>query len=147
MTPNSTVELADKFSRKRAWLVGAAAVAFAANVAGQIWLQRTGNVSTTRLDWWLIHAVVMLLIVATGGGLLIQPRVRALMNDEVAKSHFATGIVSGFWVAMLAAMTMYVLPTFRDLSVQTVVRVVVSTSVSVALLVFAWLEIRAHRDA
>src|SRR5687767_7806758 len=107
MTPKTTVELADKISRKRAWLIGAAALAFVANVAGQAWLQRIVNVTTTRLDWWLIHAVVMLLIVATGGGLLIQPRVRALMNDEVAKSHFATGMITGFWVAMVAAMGIY----------------------------------------
>jgi hypothetical protein len=147
MAPTSPVELADKFSRKRAWLAAAAALTFMLNVAGRVWMDRLGDVPTTGLDWWLIHAVVMLLIVATGGGLLIRPGVRALMNDEVTKSHFATGMITGFWVAMVMAIGIYVLPSLRDLPGDMIIRVVVSTSVSVALFVFAWLEIRAHRDA
>lgn len=147
MAPKSPVELADRFSRKRAWLIAATAVVFMLNVAGRIWLDRLGDASSSTVDWWLIHAVIMLAIVATGGGLLIRPGVRALMNDEVTKTHFATAMITGFWVAMVTAIGIYVIPSLRDLSGLMVIRVVVTTSVSIALFVFAWLEIRAHRDA
>ena len=147
MAPKSPVELADRFSRKRAWLVAATAVTFLLNVIGRMWLDRLGDESSASVDWWLVHAVVMLAIVATGGGLMIRPRVRALMNDEVTKTHFATTMITGFWVAMVLAIAIYVIPGLRSLSGLMVIRIVVTSSVSVALLVFAWLEIRVHRDA
>jgi hypothetical protein len=148
MTPRSPVEIADKFSRKRAWIVACAAVVFALNVVGRMWMaNRFDQTPGTRVDWWAINTGALLLVLATGGGLLIRRRVRAIMNDEVTRSHFSAGIVSGFWVAMVAAMAIYITPSFQDLSGRAAIRVVVSASVTVALLVFAVLEIRDFRDA
>lgn len=145
MPSTTPVEIADRYSRKRAALVVIAALAFfIIHAIGRPFFYAERHVT---LDWWAINAIALLLLLATGGGLLTPRQIRALVNDEVSGSNYRTAVVSGFWVAVIAAMVLYLLPRFDSLTAREGSYVVVTASTFVATLVFAFLELRAHRDA
>jgi hypothetical protein len=96
---------------------------------------------------WVVNAVVLLLALSTGGGLLNNRQIRALVNDEVSQSNYRTSVILGFWVAMVTALALYVFPSLQRLTGPDALYTVVTYSVCVAVLKFAYLEFRAHRDA
>jgi hypothetical protein len=148
MQSRTPVEIADRISRRRAFGVAAAAFVFlVVQIVVHPFFSGAETGRRARTDVWAINAVVLLLLLATGGGLLNRREIRALVNDEVSRNHYKTAVVAGFWVAMTTAMGLYVLPPFRELTARGTVYVIVTASISVALLVFAYLEYRAHRDA
>jgi len=73
--------------------------------------------------------------------------VRALLNDETTREHRRTGFVNGFWAACLTAIGVYVVDMFEPLSGRDAVHIILTVAIAVALLTFARLERRAHRDA
>lgn len=149
MEPKRAVDVADEKSRKRAGLVAAAAGVFAvAQVLARPFFAGVRDTAhAAKVDWWAINAALLLVLLATGGGGLMNSRqIRLLINDEVSQSHYRTAVISGYWVAMVAAMGLYVLEGFMKLTGRDVVYVVVSASIVVALFVFSYLEFRAHRD-
>jgi hypothetical protein len=140
------VEVADGYSRKRAVVAIVAAVAF----LGIQFMARPAAFleggPPTGIDWWVVNAVVLLAVLATGGGLLNRRPIRALVQDELARSHLHAALVHGYWVAMGLGLVLYLVPGFRTLTGRQAVYVVVTGSVVVPLLTFAFLERRAHRD-
>jgi hypothetical protein len=72
--------------------------------------------------------------------------VRELVNDDISRDHSRTGAAAGFWMAMIVALGVYLLPVGRTLTAREATYLVVTPATGVALLVFAWLEARAHRD-
>jgi MFS family permease len=151
MPSKTPVEIADRYSRKRAVVVAVAALAFfliyvvvRPFFGGE---PDAGSHAARTEVMWAINAVLLLVVLATGGGLLNSRQIRALVNDEVSQSHHKTAVVAGYWVAMATAMGLYVLPTFERSTVRDAVYVIVTSSIVVALLTFAYLEYRAHRDA
>ena len=149
MQAKSPVEIADRVSRKRAKGVALAALAF---VAIQVIIRRflaadPGSTHQTTIDWWAVNAVALLALLATGGGLLNARNIRALVNDEVSHTHYRTAVVAGYWVAMVTAMGIYFASRDEGVTARSAAYLIVSSSVVVALLVFSFLELRAHRDA
>lgn len=144
----SPVEIADIRSRKRAILIGVGTLVF---LLGQLLPLLAGDRATamilTREVLWTVNAIVLLLILATGGGLLNRGDVRALINDEVSRSNYRASAIAGFWVAMVTALGLYLLPAAQDLTARETAYFIVTFSVIVASLAFSWLELRAHRDA
>jgi hypothetical protein len=96
---------------------------------------------------WAINAGALLLLLATGGGLLKNRGIRALVNDDVSRSHYKTAVVVGYWVAMATAMGLYLVPGVGGFTAREAVYMIVTPSIAVALLAFSYLEHRAHRDA
>lgn len=150
MQAKTPVEIADMYSRKRAIVMGVAATAF---VVVQVIARPffgsgpdTARYASPRV-MWVITAVVLLLGLATGGGLLNGRRIRALVNDEVARDNYRTAVGAGFWVAMSLAIGLYAYPVANAFSGRATVFVIVTPTIVVALLTFAWLEYRAHADA
>src|SRR3954464_7304784 len=148
----SEVEVADVLSRKRAVVVAAAALFFVGAQLMQIPLfggaPRLHELQHLKLDLWALNATLLLIGLA-GGAVpwMKSPRIRALMNDEVTRSNMRTAMATGFWVAMVSAMGLYWLPATDTFSSRAVVYLIVTASVTVALLAFSWLELRAHRNA
>jgi hypothetical protein len=68
------------------------------------------------------------------------------MNDEISRGHLTRGLVAGYWVAMMSAMGMYLIPQFREIPSRLAIYIVVTASAGLALLWASYLEIRAHRD-
>ena len=79
------------------------------------------------------------------GGLFWGRRIRELVNDEISRAHSQTAAAAGFWVAMLAGLAVYVLPETRTFSAGDELPDRVARH-GIALLRFAALEARAHRD-
>jgi hypothetical protein len=149
MQSKTPVEIADQYSRKRAAGVAAAAIVFLAIqvLARPFFIAGSETAHHVQIDLWAVTAVVLLLLLATGGGLLNSRQIRSLVNDDVAHANYRTAVLAGYWVAMTTALGLYVFPRFASLTVREGVYLVVTPSIVVALLAFAYLESRAHRDA
>lgn len=150
MPSATTVDLADRYSRKRAMIVAAAALAFIIIHVIFRPLAFGGPDSARHANteiMWAINAVVLLACLATGGGILNSRQIRSLVNDEVAQSNYRSAVVAGYWVAMTTAMGLYVIPGFARITGRDAVWAIVTAGISVALLTFSYLEYRAHRDA
>lgn len=148
MRSKSTVEIADRYSRKRAFGIAVAAVVFLViQVLVRPFLSGPPDPGhQTRIDWWAVNALALLLLLATGGGLLNRRQIRALVNDEISRLHYKMAVVAGYWVAMAAAMGLYAVPRFQDITARQAIFVMVTSSIVVALLTFAYLEHRALRE-
>jgi hypothetical protein len=146
MSSNVPVEAADRLSRKRAIVIVIAVVAFLAEQVVARPYFADGSDHLMRLFTWGANAGLLLLVLATGGCLLRRKSVRSLMNDEVTAGHQRSSVIAGFWVAMVTAVVLCVLPGADRVNAREAMYVVVTASVTVALLVFAYLEIRALRD-
>jgi hypothetical protein len=146
---SSKVEIADRMSRKRPVIIAAAAIVFLiiqaivppffSDIAG------TDQARLPRL-MWAVNVIVLLLGLATGSGILNNSEVRALINDEVSRMHSRLAVATGFWLAMATALAFYLVPALRVRTAAEAVYVILTASVSMALLVFAWLEYRSQRD-
>ena len=145
MQSSTPVEIADQYSRKRTAIMAAAALAFL-GIHGAMRPFFYASQPRT-IDWWAITAAVLLGVLATGGGLLNPARIRALVNDDVSRENGRTAVGAGYWVAMAAAMGLYLVPGAERFTAREAVYVVVTASLGVALLAFSYLEHRAHRDA
>src|SRR5215210_1421616 len=150
MQPQAAVEIADRNSRARAYGMAPAGIVFLLNhviLRSYIGMGPETAEYLTRRVMWVINVLVLLVGLATGGGLLNNRQIRALVNDEVSQSNYRTGVILGFWVAMVAALALYVFPAVQRFTGSDAVYTVVTYGVSVAVLKFAYLEFRAHRDA
>ena len=150
MDSRNLVEIADKNSRKRAIIVAAGAIVFVAGQAlgGPAFTNHADtSLYSARNVMWALNVVLLLAFLATGGGLLTNPQIRALVNDEVSRANYRTSVVAGFWVAMTSALALYLVPVFAALTGKQTLYLVLTLSVAVASLSFAYLELRAHRDA
>jgi hypothetical protein len=147
---SNAVEIADKISRKRSILIAAAAVVFiVSQVLGHPFFDTSGapDLRVSRRIVWAVNAVLLLALLATGGGLLNRREIRYLVNDEVSRMNYRTSVIAGFWVAMTSAMLLFAVPAFASFTAHQAVYVIVTLAVTVASLAFAYLEYRAHRDA
>ena len=145
----SPVEIADQVSRRRAFVVAIAAIVFlGVQLIGRPHFVDGGAiVSRTRMLTWAVNAGLLLLVLATGGGLLNSRQTRQLVNDEVAQENRKRAIIFGFWMAMTLAMAIYVLPALAGISSRDAVYLIVTPTVGFTMLDFAWLEYRAHHGA
>ena len=150
MQSQSPVELADQASRKRAILVAVAAGFF---LIIQIVTRPVFNNDPetashlSRVIMWAVNAAALLLLLFTGGGLLQKKEIRALVNDEVTRTHSRSAVVVGYWTSMIIAMGLYAFAGSDSFTAREAIYLIVTPSVCLALLVFSWLELRAHRDA
>lgn len=147
MQSRTPVEIADQISRRRAFAIAIAAIVFLLIqlVTRPVFINGP-HAPSTKIDMWAVNAIVLLLLLATGGGLLNRRKIQALVNDEVSRANYRTSVIAGYWVAMTAAMGLYVVPRFNTLTADEAIYVIVTASIGVALLTFAWLEHRANRD-
>lgn len=141
------IERAETQGRKRA----AAGMASGGVYLVSLWLSLqhdgTRSVDYTYLAAWTLWTVVLLVILAGGGGMFSGARVRRLMNDDVTRDHRSAALAWGFWTAIAAAVLCYAIDLFEPMAGHRAARIVITFSVGVALLRFGRLELRAYRDA
>ena len=150
MQSQDAVEIADRNSRGRAIVMAAAGIIFLVLhviFRSQIGIGPETAGHLTRRVMWFVNVVVLLLSLSTGGGILNNRQIRALVNDEVSQSNYKTSLVLGFWVAMVTALALYAFPALQTYTGPDSIYTIVTYSVVVAVLKFAYLEFRAHRDA
>ena len=93
----------------------------------------------------VLLAVVLLALMATGGGWRHGPAVRALLNDESTRAHRALALTSGFWALTIAVLALYAAAPFVRIEAGEAAHVLLSIAVAVPALRFAMLERRADR--
>jgi hypothetical protein len=148
MEARNAVEFADRIARRRVVGTTAATVAFLAVqlVARPVFRSDGYAASGPRSYMWALNAGVLLLLLLPIGGYVWGRRVRELVNDEVSRRNSRTATAGAFWLAMITALAVYVLPTVRDISAREAAYLIVTPATAFALLTFAWLESRALRD-
>lgn len=148
MDPKTQVVIADRASRKRAGLVAAATIVFLSMQA----VSRPyhgGGIETdlsARAVIWTVNVVLLLALLATGGGFRYGSSVRSLMNDEVAIGNRRTAVMVGYWVATAIALGLVAAPRLGTFTAREGAYLVVTVSLAAASITFSFLEYRAHRD-
>ena len=92
---------------------------------------------------WAAMILLWLVVLATGGWLRLDRRVRSMMNDEFTLASRSRALQAGFWVAVATGLALYFTSLEWTLDVREAIRILVDVSIAAALLRFAWLELRA----
>src|ERR1044072_8125274 len=96
----SDVYRAERNSRARAAIMALLAAVMTFN--STLGLDNPANdAATFRGGFWLLTIALAVAILATGGGLMLNARMRALMNDELARDNRRRALTFGFYAAML----------------------------------------------
>lgn len=149
MTQASDIELADRLSRRRARIMPVLAILF---LSGQAIYavgpdDPTRTVDQVKVAAWLVWALALLLLLGTGGGYFRSKQVRMLMEDESTRANRGRAYAVGFWLAIGASISIYLLTAFDNVKPREAIHIIVTAAVAGALLTFGYLERRAHRDA
>ncbi|HEX4692951.1 hypothetical protein [Sphingomonas sp.] len=145
MTDNDT---ADRLMDKRARMMPALAMMFVAQQAVYFTGSRLDEgklrlVNYVSIGGWLVLSVVLLFGLVTGGTLLRDRRVRALMNDENTLANRAQAFQWGFLFTMGGAILLYILSLFTPVDARAAIHVLTAIGIAAALLRFGMLERRA----
>jgi len=148
MKSHDAIEMADRLSRRRALGVALATVSFLVIeiVVRPVFRSDGYAASGWRAYAWPFNAALLLALLLPLGGLFWGRQVRALVNDDVSRTNARVAAAGGFWLAMVIALGLYILPWSRVLTAREAIFLIVTPATGAALLAFAWLESRAHRD-
>ena len=145
MSEASDVERAYGVGRRRARLFAVQAILF----IGWQALYFSGpaedpmrTVSAVKLSAWFVWALVLLFLLATGGGFLRYRKLRGLLNDELTRQHRTRAYVTGFWVSATACILLYFVGMFEPVSGREAIHIILSAGIGSALLAFAVFERR-----
>ena len=93
---------------------------------------------------WMVMIVMFALF--AGGGLVRNPQLRAAIYDESTIAHGRRAFALGFWIALAVCGGYWVASLYMPIGGPEVARAVTTLSISIALLRFATLEMRALKD-
>ena len=93
---------------------------------------------------WMVMIVMFVLV--AGGGLVRNRQLRAAIYDESTIEHGRRAFALGFWVALAVCAAYQIASLFDPIGGPEVIRAVTTLSISIALLRFATLEMRAMKD-
>jgi hypothetical protein len=103
------------------------------------------TVELVSLGSHLFLGLVLLFVLATGGGWRYGKAVRALLDDESTRAHRAQAYAAGFWALALCALALYAAAPFIRLETGEIAHILLSVAVAVPALRFVMLERRADR--
>jgi hypothetical protein len=140
MPETSDVERAERIGRRRARIFAAQAALF---LTWQALFFATPleapmrDVDAVKLSAWFVWVLALLLMLATGGGLLRHRRLRGLLNDELTRANRNPAYVVGFWAAAGTGIGLYVVDLFEPVSGREAIHAILSVAIASALLTFA----------
>ena len=143
------VEKAERLSRRRARIF------FVQGLIFMIWqttfytsptLEPLRTVDTVKISAWLVWAVILLFLLATGGFLFRGRGLRALLDDELTRRNRTRAYVLGFWMAMFAALAVYVIGMFEVMTGREAVHIILSIAIGSAIFSFGINERRSAND-
>ena len=141
MTTTVTDE-ADQLTRRRARSATALAIIFLSTQGGSIASKGNAMVDLPFLLW----VGVLLVILMFGGGWFSSASVRQAMNDETTRAHRRSAMACAFLISLMGAVLLYVLTFFEDMTTREALRLLLTMTVSAALIRFGTLEKRALAD-
>ena len=140
MTDTVDVERAERLGRRRARIFAVQAILF---VSWQgLFFSRPAEtpmraVDSVKISAWFVWALVLLMLLATGGNLLRGRKVRALLNDELTRRNRAQAYVAGFWAAAIGAIGLYLVDLFDPVATREAIHLILSAAIGSALITFA----------
>ena len=135
----SEIERAEAKSRARAWVMGLLALVVAVN--STFGLDNPANdAASFRGGMWLLTVALALAVLASGGGLMLNRRLRALMNDERSQANRSRAFVTAFFAAILVAAGLYVVTWSTPIDVRAALRLVTGFGLAAGLARYALLE-------
>jgi hypothetical protein len=138
------VEAADRMGRKRSQIFFVLAMVFFAGQSLYFTSSPLTRDSHARIGAWLILVILILMLLATGGFLLMGRRVRDLLNDETSRLNRMAAQALGFWVTIITSLAVYVESIFDPMTLNEAIHIIVTLGVGSALISFAARERRAH---
>jgi len=93
---------------------------------------------------WMV--MILIFVLFAGGGLTRTPQMRAAIYDESTIAHGRRAFALGFWIALAVCGGYWIASLYMPIGGPEVVRAVTTLSISIALLRFATLEMRALKD-
>ena len=145
MSEASDVERAHGLGRRRARIFAVQAVLFI-SWQGLFFSSPAEDplrtVSAVKLSAWFVWALLLLFLLATGGGLVRHRRLRGLLNDELTRRNRSRAYAAGFWAAAAACVLLYLAGMLEPVGGRDAVHIILSAAVGAALLTFAILERR-----
>jgi hypothetical protein len=146
MAERTISEQADRLSRRRARMLIVLAffylgqqLTFLSSPPGQ------RLVDHFKIGAWAVMSTVLLVVLATGGFWFRKPELREMVNDELSRAHRADGLATGFVLAMVTGIVLYVVGTAVPLSDRLAIHVIVSIGIGAAVIRFGMLEQRDDR--
>ena len=139
--PLSPVDQADRNSRSRGRLMAIAAAVLLALALFSA-LDPIGTTNFVRGIVWAVLTLLWLTLLATGGGVLLNRQIRAMMNDEVSQLNRRRAIETGFWTAMAVAIGLYFASYSWAVPLRGGLAILTEVAIAAALIRYAWLELR-----
>ena len=144
--PVPETQKAEWASQFRSVLMAAMAVV----LLGHAWSvdDTTGMDPVLHHGGWALSILAYLLLIALpawrGKGSLFEftRRIVRIMDDEVSMANRSRALQAGFWTAMLLGLVLYFVSLEWELGLRHTLRILVNVSLAVALLRYAWLELR-----
>jgi hypothetical protein len=134
----SQIERAERSSRSRAVVMALLAVVLA--VTATFGFDNPANDSLVRGPAWLVELLLAIVVLATGGGLMLNRQLRALMNDERSGHNRARALATGFYISLLAASVLYMISWWTPIDLRAALRLDSGLATAAALARFALLE-------
>jgi protein-S-isoprenylcysteine O-methyltransferase Ste14 len=138
----SPIDKADRNSRNRGMLMTIGAIALLV-LAG---FSATGiphdTTDLSRAIVWAFLVLAWMLMLATGGGFMLNRQVRSLMNDEVSADNRRRALETGFWTAMAMAVGLYFASLAWPFGLRDALAMLTEIALAAALLRYARLELR-----
>ncbi len=143
--------LAEKLVRRRARVSMVFGILFLVSQASSLShphpaLTNPGPYQFGHVAAWVIWAAILLVALATGGGLLRTAGVRQMMNDESTLTHRARALGVGFWMSLAATFSVYFVNLYEPVTTADALRIVVTVAVAAALISFGAMERRALQN-
>ncbi len=103
------------------------------------------DVTPVQLGLWLVLALLVFLIIMTGGFWFIPRKIRTIANDEATRDSRNKAVKGGFASAIAIALVVFVVSPFEPISAQRAAHIIISVSFGCALLVYG-IEEGRHFD-
>ncbi len=134
----SDIERAEAKSRARAIVMALLAVVI--TVVSTFGLSDPIDDAQWRGVTWLVNVGLALAILSTSGGLMLNSRLRKLMDDERSQANRARAFKAAFRVAMLVACVLYAVSWSTPIETRAALRLVTGLGLAAGLARYAMLE-------
>jgi hypothetical protein len=152
MTKANVEDLADRLSRRRARVLPFLAILY---LSQQFTFfsqpERTSavirSVDQLKISAWVVLTLVLMMGLSRFAYPFHGRAVRDLLDDETTRANRREAHSAGFWAMCWSAVALYTYSTIEPLGPRTVLHILLSAGIGVALLRFGRLELEAHRLA
>ena len=134
------VELAERKASARAAVMALLAVVLAATAT--FGFDNPVNDVGARAVAWLVELGLALMVLGSGGGLMLSRELRALMNDELSRENRRRAIVFGFYAGLVTTSALYIAAGIAPIDPRAALRLASGLTVAAALGRYAMLEWR-----